>query len=94
MGWQELVKFNKERCKVLCARTRLGTAVWKAALQERNWGSWWALTTQKKASSLSHGIRKNMASRSREVVLPLSLALLRHSWSAEFNSGVPNTRRM
>lgn len=28
------------------------------ALQERNWGSWWALTTQKKTSRLSHALGK------------------------------------
>lgn len=38
-------------------------------------------------------IRKNIAHRSRELILPLCLALGRHIWSAGSSVGIPSTRK-
>lgn len=99
---RNLVKFNKGSCKVLSlgrnnpmCKDKPGDSRLESSFAGKELGGpGGPLPHKKKASSLPYGIRKNMVSRAREVVLPLCLALLRHGWSAESSSGIPSTRRM
>ena len=44
-----------------------------------------------KANCILGCIKRSMASRSRDVILPLCSALMSPTWSAVFSSGAPNT---
>ena len=46
----------------------------------------------KMSSCLLGCIRKSVVNRSREVILPLCSALVRHTWGAVSRSGIPSTR--
>jgi len=48
----------------------------------------------KKATSLLGCVRKSVASRSSEVILPPFSALVRHIWNAESSTGLPSTGRL
>ncbi|RMC19300.1 hypothetical protein DUI87_03907 [Hirundo rustica rustica] len=97
-GWAErnLMRLSKGKCRVLhlgrnspkCPH-RLGLT-YRAALWERTWD------LDHKLSLRANGILgctgKSVASRSREVTLPLYSAPVRHTWSAVSSSGLLSTR--
>lgn len=45
----------------------------------------------KEANSLLSSIMKNTANKSREMIFPLYLALLRHIWNTRSSYGLPRT---
>ncbi|PKU41632.1 hypothetical protein llap_8059 [Limosa lapponica baueri] len=87
------MKFNKGKCRVLqvgrnnpMQHCRLGVDLWKRSSAERDLGvlvenklttSQLCALVAKKANGLLGCIKKSMASRSREVILPLYSALVR-----------------
>ncbi|KAK4828106.1 hypothetical protein QYF61_023468, partial [Mycteria americana] len=89
-GWAEVncMRFNKAKCKVLhlghsnpMQCYSLGKGGWKAARRKRTWGhlnmSQQCAQVAKKANGILACIKNSMASRTREVILTLYLALVR-----------------
>lgn len=82
------MKFNKGLCKVLYLvknnpvhQERLGADCLRAVLQKRPWESWWTKKIEHEAVMHPCGkeacVRKNIASKSREMILALYSFLLR-----------------
>jgi len=90
-SWAErsLMKFNMGKCRVLhlernnpMHQYRLGLTYWRAALWRGTWVSWLTMSQQcglvaKEASGILECFKKSVASRWREVLLPLYSALVR-----------------
>ncbi|KAK4822973.1 hypothetical protein QYF61_024488 [Mycteria americana] len=62
-GPTNLMKFNEEKCQVLhlgrndpYTRMGCGPTGWKATLQKRTWGSWWATTLVKATFGVLHPV--------------------------------------
>ncbi|RMC19346.1 hypothetical protein DUI87_03955 [Hirundo rustica rustica] len=105
-GWAErnLMRLSKGKCRVLhlgrnspkCPH-RLGLT-YRAALWERTWDLDHKLSMScqcpvaRRANGVLGCTGKSVASRSREVTLPLYSAPVRHSWSAVSSSGFLSTR--
>ncbi|KAK4833061.1 hypothetical protein QYF61_027723 [Mycteria americana] len=82
-----LMRFNKTKCRVLhlgwgnpSSNTGCGMKELRAAVLRRTWGYWWmswqcALAVQN--TSILGCIERSMASRSRDMILPLYSALVR-----------------
>ncbi|KAJ7402698.1 hypothetical protein BTVI_83963 [Pitangus sulphuratus] len=80
---------------------RLGSDLLESSSMEKNLGvlvdtnlpmSWQCSLVPKKANGIRECIRKNIASRLREVILPLYAALVSLHWSAMSSSGLLRTR--
>jgi len=103
------MKFNKGKCRVLhLGRNspmhwyRLGRTCWRAALRRGTWVCWWVtrLTMSqqcalvaKKTNGILGCIKRSVASKSREVLLPLYSALVRphleysvQCWAPQFKN--------
>jgi len=84
-----LMRFNKAKCRVLHLgqgnpgiNTGWGMKGLRAALPRRAWGYWWTkswtqATNVQLANRILGCITSSVASRSREVILPLCSALVR-----------------
>ena len=105
---RNFISFNKGKCQVLQLKKNeprypnlLGDGHLESSLAERDLGVLVdKLNTRqqcglvaKAANSILGCIRKTIASRSREVILPLCLALVRHICSAGSSSRLPSTKK-
>ena len=106
---RNLMKLNKGKCRVLYLgrnnsmhQYRLGADLLESSSAERNLGvlvdkltiSQQCALVAKKANGILGCIKKSVASRTREVLLPLYSALGGPIWSTVSSSGLPSSRKM
>ncbi|PKU27615.1 hypothetical protein llap_22081 [Limosa lapponica baueri] len=102
------MQFNKGKCRILhlgrnnpMHHYRLGVDLLESSSAERNFGvlvdklttSQQCALVAKKANGLLGCIKKSMANRLREVILPLYSALVRPRLDTVSSSGPPSSRR-
>ena len=80
---RHLIQFNKGRCKLLHLGRNNTVHQYLLVDTKLTTSHQCALVTRK----TTRGIRRNIASRSKEVILPP--ALVRHEWGAESSPGLP-----